>query len=336
MTSRNKSKSGDEGDGGETIEFDINNYKFDSLQDLINLTMDYCRSNTKRQKRGRLKLHKLPLILEELIQLNELIGLEKLKRQLLYQILYYLDDNDKMLMHTVIEGPPGSGKTTVAGLMGIIYSKIGILKKKKFRILSRADLIGEYLGETTQKTIEALESCRNGVAFIDEAYSLGNPDSRGDSYSKEAIDTLNQFLLENKDDFICIIAGYKRELEECFFSKNPGLRRRFPWVFTIEPYTSENLADIFYLKLGSGTGRWTCSLDKSSIVKLFSKNMQYINNNGGDIEILLQFAKTHYIRRNFGKEKINKLEQEDIDYGFSELISPRKENISPPPFLMYT
>lgn len=317
---------------GSIPEFDLSNYKINTLQDLIDMTIDYCKMNTKKYRKGGIKLHKLPLILEELIQLNDLIGLDKLKLQLLYQILYYLEDNDRVLMHTVIEGPPGCGKTTVARLMGIIYSKIGILKKEKFKVLGRADLIGEYLGETTQKTLEALESCKNGVAFIDEAYSLGNSDSRADSYSKEAIDTLNQYLIENKDTFVCIIAGYKEELEHCFFAKNPGLRRRFPWVFTIERYSPNNLVDILYSKLD----KWKLGPDRKYVLNLFTSNKDIINNNGGDIDIILQFAKIYNVRKNFGKDKKYILEKEDIDYAVTELKQSRHQKLNEPPFQMYS
>lgn len=325
-TKRKTPPTGEEDDG-----FDVSSYSINSIKDLIDMTTDYCRKSGKSSKRGMLKLNKLPLILEDMCQLNEMIGLDKLKNQVLHQILYYLEDNDKMLMHTVIEGPPGCGKTTVAKIMGSIYSKLGLLKKNKFKILGRADLIGEYLGETTQKTIEALDSCKNGVAFIDEAYSLGNGDSRGDSYSKEAIDTLNQYLLENKDTFICIIAGYKRELEECFFSKNPGLRRRFPWVFTIERYTVDNLADIFYGKLG----KWKLSIEKNQLIKIFKKHTDVLNNNGGDIEIILQFAKMHHIKKNFAKKKTHVLDLDDLTYAINELVGSRDTKFDKPPFEMY-
>jgi|LauGreDrversion4_2_1035121.scaffolds.fasta_scaffold20162_5 SpoVK/Ycf46/Vps4 family AAA+-type ATPase len=315
----------------EDDNFDASSYNINSIKDLIDMTMDYCRKAVPRSKKGILKLHKLPLILDDICQLNEMVGLEKLKNQVLHQILYYLEDNDKMLMHTVIEGPPGCGKTTVAKIMGSIYSKLGLLKKEKFKILGRADLIGEYLGETTQKTIEALDSCKNGVAFIDEAYSLGNGDSRSDSYSKEAIDTLNQYLLENKDTFICIIAGYKRELEECFFSKNPGLRRRFPWVFTIDHYTIENLTDIFYGKLG----KWKLSIEKLELVPIFKKHASVLKNNGGDIEIILQFAKMHHIKKNFAKKKTHVLDLDDLNYAINELVLSRETKADILPFGMY-
>ena len=117
-----------------------------------------------------------------------------------------------------------------------------------FRIVKRADLIGKYLGHTAAKTQEVIDSCKGGVLFIDEAYSLGNAEGR-DSFSKECIDTLNQNLSENKNNLLCIIAGYKESLEKCFFSYNEGLNRRFSFRYNIEPYSAEQLRDIFLCKL---------------------------------------------------------------------------------------
>ena len=301
----------------------------ETLEDLIEYATEI-KINPIRILRSNKNMKKLPLIIEDLVELNNMTGLTKLKSQVLYQILYYLENNENLLMHTVIEGPPGSGKTTVARIMGVIYSKLGILKKQKFKLLSRADLIGEYLGETTQKTLKALNSCRHGVAFIDEAYSLGSQE-RTDIYSKEAIDTINQFLLENQDDFICIIAGYKQELEDCFFSKNPGLRRRFPWRFKIDPCDCESLKSIFYNKID-----WDIeSLDKTEIDALFSKHKNLMTNNGGDIDIIIQYAKIHAVKRNFGK-KIRNIIIQDLNYAFEQLKETRTGVDNPPPFGMYT
>ena len=301
----------------------------ENLEDLIEYANEL-KVNPVRILRSNKNMKKLPLIIEDLVMLNNMTGLKKLKDQVLYQILYYLENNENLLMHTVIEGPPGSGKTTVARIMGTIYSKLGILKKQKFKLLSRADLIGEYLGETTQKTLDALNSCRHGVAFIDEAYSLGSQE-RTDIYSKEAIDTINQFLLENQDDFICIIAGYKQELEDCFFSKNPGLRRRFPWRFKIDPCDCESLKTIFYNKLNWDTEE----LDKNAVGDLFNKNKGIMTNNGGDVDIIIQYSKIHSVRRNFGKRKKD-INIDDINYAFEQLKETRVGVDNPPPFGMYT
>ena len=233
--------------------FNIKDYKIESLAALIHMIEDY---NTKPlpSKRHRLflpsKMKFLPNILEELYELNNMIGMDKLKQQIVDQILFFTQGIDeKIMLHTVLEGPPGTGKTTVSYIMAKIYAKLGIFKKVKFNVIKRADLISEYLGGTTIKTMETLDRCKNGVILIDEAYSLGSQPGQDDMYSKECIDAINQYLTENVDKIICIIAGYKKQLNECFFSMNPGLKRRFPWTFTIENYTAEELSNIYYKQI---------------------------------------------------------------------------------------
>jgi SpoVK/Ycf46/Vps4 family AAA+-type ATPase len=120
------------------------------------------------------------------------------------------------LLHTVIEGEPGTGKTELAEKIGKVYLKLGILKNDIFKKVKRSDLIAGYLGQTAIKTARLIEECKGGVLFIDEAYSLGNAEGKDgrDSFSKECIDVLNQSLTENKNNFVCIIAGYKEDLEK--------------------------------------------------------------------------------------------------------------------------
>jgi hypothetical protein len=155
------------------------------------------------------------------------------------------------MIHTVIEGPPGVGKTTLGYILGEIYSNLDIIEQPKnktnqlkFKIVKRSDLVAKYLGQTSHRTQEAINSVLGGVLFIDEAYSLGNNDV-DDSYSKECLDTLNQNLSEKKNQFLCIIAGYKDALERNFFAYNEGLKRRFPFTYTIEEYTPNELKNIF-------------------------------------------------------------------------------------------
>ena len=124
-----------------------------------------------------------------------------------------------------------------------IWLKI-ILKNEKFVKARRSDLIAGYLGQTAKATQKIIDSAIGGVLFIDEVYSLGNSEKR-DSFAKECIDTINENLTEKKTDFICIIAGYKDEIDSCFFSYNSGLERRFPVRFTIEEYKPEELFLIF-------------------------------------------------------------------------------------------
>ena len=122
-------------------------------------------------------------------------------------------------MHTVIYGPPGSGKTEVAKIIGRIFSNLGILNKKIFKKVSRNDLVAGYLGQTAIKTKDMIKASLGGVLFIDEAYSLGNSEKK-DSFAKECVDTLCEALSEHKHNWMVIIAGYEKELNDCFFSSS--------------------------------------------------------------------------------------------------------------------
>ena len=282
------------------------------------------------------KIYKLCNIIDDLNDLNNLIGLTSLKQQLVDQLIYFTQDyKEEIMLHTVIEGPPGTGKTSVANIMARIYSGVGILKKNKCTIVKREDLIGQYLGETTIKTTEALDECLNGVMLIDEAYSLGSDksDSQGDSYAKECIDTINQYLSENADKLICIIAGYKRELDTCFFALNPGLRRRFPWTFTIDSFKPNELGEILLSKIEDSN--WETDITLDEISQLIKNKEQYFTGNGGDIDNILSKAKILYSRINFGKENLYMLNKDIIINTINNFISNKQLTTDKPPSMMY-
>jgi SpoVK/Ycf46/Vps4 family AAA+-type ATPase len=315
--------------------FDITKYKFNTLENLIDMIYDYSQKplpTKKHRKNYPSKMHILPDILEDLITLNNMIGMKKLKTQVIDQILFFIHDTKETIMlHTVLEGPPGTGKTTVSEILAKIYSKLGIFKKVKFNVARRADLISEYLGGTTIKTLETLNRCKNGVILIDEAYSLGSSGSE-DIYAKECVDTLNQYLSENVDKIICIIAGYRRELDECFFSLNPGLRRRFPWTFTIENYNTEELCDIYYKLIKEKEWETTC--EKSDISQLINKNLILFDGNGGDISTIIEKAMIISIRNNFGKSNNYTIELKDFSEALDIFITNKSQHnafLLPPP-----
>lgn len=317
--------------------FNIEHYNIDSLESLIKMITDY---STKKlpNKRSRSsypsKMKILPDILEELEELNKLIGMHKFKKQIVDQILFFTQGVDeKIMLHTVLEGPPGTGKTTVSNILARIYSKMGIFRKPKFNIVKRSDLISEYLGGTTIKTMETLERCKNGVMLIDEAYSLGSQPGQDDMYAKECIDAINQYLTEHVDKIVCIIAGYKKELDNSFFSMNPGLRRRFPWTFTIENYTPEELTDIYFKQVEER--EWETSCNKQEIVKLIRPNITCFTGNGGDINSIIEKSMVINIRRNFAKPSIYNISIEDFKEGLEQFLSNKKTKIDSPPFGMY-
>lgn len=261
-----------------------------TLDDLIKISKDYGIKYSKDYE-YQIDLDQLSNMVVELESLNNLIGLSGVKTQIVDLILYYslkLDNKNYDLLHTVIEGDPGTGKTELAEKLAKIYLKMGILKKDVFKKVRRSDLIAGYLGQTAIKTEKVLEECKGGVLFIDEAYSLGNAEGKDgrDSFSKECIDMLNQWLTENKSEFICIIAGYKDDLTKSFFSYNTGLERRFPIRFQIDNYTDEELARIFVKKVREC--EW--DIDYENLAQIIKSNRKYFKFNGGDMEIL--FAKS--------------------------------------------
>ena len=156
---------------------------------------------------------------------------------------YHENDINGNFINTVLLGSPGTGKTEVAHILAGIYKSLGFLPSDKVTMAKKSDFIANYLGQTVNKTQKLLEKAKGGVLVIDEVYAFGSRDSssNADSYSKEAIDTLNQYLSENRKDLICIVIGYEKDVEECFFTINQGLKRRFPFTYKIEDYTPSEL-----------------------------------------------------------------------------------------------
>ena len=246
--------------------------------------------------------------------------MKELKTNIVDQILYFIQDFHKNnntngdFMHTVIYGPPGTGKTEIAKIMGKIYSKIGLLKKGTFKKVTRSDLVAGYLGQTALKTKEVITESLGGVLFIDEAYALGNPDKR-DSFSKECIDTLCESLSDNKENLMVIIAGYEKELNDCFFNYNQGLDSRFTWRFKTDDYDFEDLYKIFIKKIKEI--EWQLDTNNAINSDWFKKNKDYFKFYGRDIETILAKTKIAHSRRVFGKpeNERKKINLDDLNKG---------------------
>ncbi len=190
--------------------------------------------------------------LEDLMgELNSLIGLEKVKSKvndlISYQKVQKLraENNlhsNKNTMHLAFTGNPGTGKTTVARIIGYIYKQIGLLSKGHFVEVSRTDLIAGYQGQTALKVKSVIDKAKGGVLFIDEAYSITEND-HSDSYGKECLTELTKALEDYRDDLVVIVAGYTEPMEK-FFESNPGLKSRFNTFIEFPDYEVSELEKI--------------------------------------------------------------------------------------------
>lgn len=190
--------------------------------------------------------------LDELLQeLNNLVGLVTVKQQVKDLIAYQKVQKMRKLsglsvfkktLHLAFLGNPGTGKTTVARIVGHVYKQLGLLSKGHFIEVSRTDLIAGYQGQTALKVKKVIERAKGGVLFIDEAYSI-TENEHSDSYGRECLTELTKALEDYRNDLVVIVAGYTEPMKQ-FFESNPGLKSRFNTFIEFPDYNEEELWEI--------------------------------------------------------------------------------------------
>lgn len=215
------------------IEF----YGYSTIQSICQSTMDVADDTRTLQ--------------DLLDELNALVGLEKVKSKVQDLIVYQKIQkmrreqnlhSAKGTLHLAFTGNPGTGKTTVARIVGRIYKQIGLLSKGHFVEVSRTDLIAGYQGQTALKVKKVIEQAKGGVLFIDEAYSITEND-HADSYGRECLTELTKALEDYREDLVVIVAGYTEPMNK-FFESNPGLKSRFNTFIEFDDYTTNELDEI--------------------------------------------------------------------------------------------
>ncbi len=257
-------------------------------------------------------------------KLENLIGLRSVKAQINELATYLqflkirkekgLEDNTRFSLHSVFTGNPGTGKTTVANMLGKIYYSLGLLSHGKVHEVGRADLVGEFIGQTAPKVKKAIEKARGGILFIDEAYSLTNRGDDGKDFGKEVIEVLIKEMSDGEGDIAIICAGYPSQMQN-FLNSNPGMTSRLRNVVHFPDYTPDELMAISEY---TATKKSVC-IDKDASRMIHKKLVEVYRNrdeqfgNARYINGIIEEAKQNMALRLMAPEiDTEKLEQEAL------------------------
>jgi type VII secretion ATPase EccA len=273
-----------------------------------------------------------PLEGDPYAELDDLIGLNSVKKEVrsLANFVKVQKQREaqglktaKVSYHLVFYGSPGTGKTTVARIVGRIYKDLGVLKKGHTLETDRGGLVAKYMGQTALKTDTVIQQALDGVLFIDEAYSLVPEGGNGQDYGQEAISTLLKRMEDYRDRLVVIIAGYKNEMQR-FIDSNPGLQSRFNRYIDFPDYSGVELADIF--KMYMKKNQYTLADDAEEFLKeQFEYAVAHKDRNFGNA----RFARNVFEKSiqsqanrlegmtNLSKEQLTELTVDDLKGGFS-------------------
>ncbi|WP_016993286.1 AAA family ATPase [Lysinibacillus boronitolerans] len=266
-------------------------------------------------------------------QLDSLVGLPNAKKEL-HNLINFIKIQSlrvdhgltsfPITYHLVFSGNPGTGKTTVARIIGQIYKHLGVLSSGHFVETDRAGLVAGYVGQTALKVQEVVNKAKGGVLFIDEAYSLIN--DKQDAFGKEAIDSLLKAMEDLRDDLVIIVAGYTELIEE-FLQSNPGFKSRFNHFVQFDNFSTDELYDIFVM---------LCQTNDYRFGEAFAQHMK-TQLRHMPIETIPNFSNGRYIRNLFEKlvtiqsnrliqqatisrEELMTFEEQDILQGIAEKL----------------
>ena len=273
-------------------------------------------------------------------ELDELIGLGSVKKEVrsLANFVKLQKQREaqglktaKVSFHLVFYGSPGTGKTTVARIVGRIYKDLGVLKKGHTVETDRGGLVAKYMGQTALKTDTVIQQALDGVLFIDEAYALVPEAGSGQDYGQEAISTLLKRMEDYRDRLVVIIAGYKDEMQR-FIDSNPGLQSRFNRYIDFPDYTGAELTDIF--KMYMKKNQYTLAPDAEAYLK---ERLDYVvahkDRNFGNARFarnvfeksIQQQANRLANRSDLSDKELTELTIEDLKGGFSSRNNIRQK-----------
>jgi len=268
-------------------------------------------------------------------ELNELIGLQTVKHDVeelvgLAKIRKMREEKGMksvpVSLHLVFSGNPGTGKTTVARILGKLYKEIGILSTGQMIETDRSGLVAGYVGQTAIKTQKKIQEAMGGILFIDEAYTLNQKD---ESFGQEAIDTILKAMEDHRDEFVVIVAGYTQLMKD-FVESNPGLKSRFNKFFEFPDYTADELQQIFELQCNKYQYKLTEEADaavRREIIRLEEEKGENFAN-AREVRNLFEKIITNQAARvsaleEVDKEMLSTITIEDLTDEFEEELKAR-------------
>jgi len=266
-------------------------------------------------------------------EIDQLIGLKEVK-SMIYEVHAFTQIQKKRLeqslvaqptvLHAIFKGNPGSGKTTVARLMARLYKEMGVLTKGHLVEVERADLVGEFIGHTAQRTKEQVKKAIGGVLFIDEAYSLCRGGEK--DFGREAIDVLVKAMEDNRNNFVLILAGYNKEMDY-FLTSNPGLNSRFPLHINFPDYSLQELMQIaehLYKQHQYSPNNFAWAEMEKSLTTLLADQGQNHGNARTIRNIVEASLRTQAVRlmrlETLGKDELEGINAEDITSAVSKAV----------------
>ncbi|MBB6216700.1 stage V sporulation protein K [Anaerosolibacter carboniphilus] len=279
--------------------------------------------NSKANANEKNKEESLEALIKEL---DQMVGLEKIKI-FVKEIYAYIEIQkkrkdeqlltDSLVMHMIFKGNPGTGKTTVARLLGKIFLEMGVLEKGHLIEVERADLVGEYIGHTAVKVRDHIRKAMGGILFIDEAYSLARGGEK--DFGKEAIDALVKGMEDYKENLVLILAGYHDEME-IFLKSNPGLKSRFPIHIDFPDYELDDLLRIGDLMVEKREYRLSMSA-KAKLAKIVTKKRMEDRVLSGNARLVRNIIERAIRKQAVRLQKVSALSKDD-------LITIRSEDIT--------
>ena len=258
--------------------------------------------------------------LSELVaDLDKLVGLHEVKAKvndlIAYQKVQMLRQqldlrSQKGTLHMAFTGNPGTGKTSVARIVGRIYKQIGLLSQGHFVEVSRTDLIAGYQGQTAIKVKKVIEQAKGGVLFIDEAYSITEND-HSDSYGRECLTELTKALEDYREDLVVIVAGYTAPMNH-FFASNPGLKSRFNTFIEFPDYSKGELYEML-LKICKENDYALCDEVANSLYDYLDEQVSSKDKN---------FANGRLVRNTYERLVMNHARR------VSKLVNPSRDDLS--------